>query len=390
MGDGIQSYANHIGIGMIDSTICDIYLVDESGRVCGRPTLVACIDAFSRLCNGFALVFEGGLYSLRTLLVNIASDKVAYCKKLGIAIDRKDWDSDKLPGTFVTDQGSEYCSDTFAQITELGVTIENLPPYRPDLKGAVEKFFDIIQGMFKPVLKGKGVVEPDANSRGAHDYRKDACLTIKDFERIIARCIVFYNKAYTIKKFPYDQQMIEDDIQPFASSIWEWGKNQPSANLIDAEPEQIIKTLLPRTVGRFKRNGLIVNKIRYKNNDYTEKYLSGGDVIAAYDPDLNDRVWLIENGRFIEFTLIESVYKDRSLEQAMELRSRKKDMISSNEVKSMQESIDLTNFITTIAALKRPVEKTRVDNIRSTNKRARADKHIEYAYEYIEKKGDDE
>lgn len=49
----------------------------------------------------------------------------------------------------------------------------NLPAYRPELKGAVEKFFDLVQGNYKKHLKGKGVIEPDYQERGAHDYRKD-------------------------------------------------------------------------------------------------------------------------------------------------------------------------------------------------------------------------
>ena len=63
-------------------------------------------------------------------------------------------------------------------MAELGVTIVNLPSYRPELKGIVEKFFDLIQDSFKPYLKGKGVIDPDFQERGAHDYRKDACLTL--------------------------------------------------------------------------------------------------------------------------------------------------------------------------------------------------------------------
>lgn len=43
-----------------------------------------------------------------------------------------------------------------------GVVIQNLPPYRPDRKGLVEKAFDLIQGRYKPLLRGKGVIEEDA------------------------------------------------------------------------------------------------------------------------------------------------------------------------------------------------------------------------------------
>ena len=79
--------------------------------------------------------------------------------------------------------------------------------------------------------------------------------------------------------------MIQNQIQPFASNIWEWGKTQTGANLITVDKEQIVLTLLPRTTGKFSRFGLRVNKMRYKHENFTEKYLSGGEVTVAYNPD---------------------------------------------------------------------------------------------------------
>ena len=54
-GDKIQEYAPAVGVGMFDSTICDIYLVNEAGELVGRPILTACIDAYSSLCCGYTL-----------------------------------------------------------------------------------------------------------------------------------------------------------------------------------------------------------------------------------------------------------------------------------------------------------------------------------------------
>ena len=284
LGDGIQEYASSVGMGMLDATVCDIYLVNEAGNLVGRPILTACIDAYSSLCCGYSLSWEGGVYSLRGLMLNIISDKQKWCNQYGISIEKSQWDADKLPAIFVTDMGSEYKSENFEQITELGVTVVNLPSYRPELKGAVEKFFDLVQNTYKPYLKGKGVIEPDYQERGSHDYRKDACLTMADFEKVILRCIIYYNSQRIIENFPYTEGMIQNQIQPFASNIWEWGKMQTGANLIIVDKEQIVLTLLPRTTGKFSRFGLRVNKMRYKHENFTEKYLVGGEVTVAYKP----------------------------------------------------------------------------------------------------------
>ncbi len=173
LGEGVIEFAPHIGVGLLDSTICDIYLVDDSGKLIGRPILTACVDAYSGLCCGYTLSWEGGTYSLRGLMLNVIADKTEHCMKYGILIDKSDWDCNALPSTIVTDKGSEYISENFEQIAELGVEIINLTAYRPELKGRVEKFFDLVQGYYKPHLKGKGVIEPDYQERGAHDYRKD-------------------------------------------------------------------------------------------------------------------------------------------------------------------------------------------------------------------------
>ena len=203
-GDGVQEYAPMPGTGMLDATVCDIYLVNDAGALVGRPILTACVDACTGLCCGYALGWDGGMSSVRNMLLNVVSNKNAWCRKFGIEISDDDWPSKELPAVLVTDMGREYCSYLLEQITDLGVKIVNLPAYRPELKGPVEKFFDLVQGLYKPQLKGKGVIAPDFQQRGAHDYRKDACLTLKQFEAIVLRCIVYYN-SQQVMNYPYGQ-----------------------------------------------------------------------------------------------------------------------------------------------------------------------------------------
>ncbi len=225
-GDGVQAFAPHVGVGMLDATILDIYLINEAGGIVGRSILTACVDAYSGLCCGYLLSWEGGVYSLRNLMLNVIADKVEHCRAFGIAINRQDWDCDKLSGKVVTDMGSEYRGTVFEQMTDLGIQITNLPSYRPELKSKVEKFFDCIQGYYRNQLKGKGVVEPDFQERGVHDYRKDACLTMADFEKIIIHCILFYNCSRVLENFPYTEEMLAMEIKPYANEIWNYGCGQ--------------------------------------------------------------------------------------------------------------------------------------------------------------------
>lgn len=349
LGDGIQEFAKAPGVGMLDSTICDIYLINDAKEIIGRPILTVCIDAYSSLCCGYALTLEGGIYSIRQLMSNVVSDKQEWCKEHNISIKKEEWNSSKCPGILVTDQGTEYTSSTFEQLAELGIKIVNLPVYRPELKGSVEKFFSIIQDLFRPYLKGKGVINPDFQERGAHDYRKDACLTLEQFEKILIRCILFYNTQRVLNNFPYTDNMLENRIQPYANNIFQYGLSLDGVNLIDINKEQIELTLMPRTTGKFTRTGLIVNNVRYKNKNFSEQYLSNKEVSVAYNPDDSGYVWLIDNGEYIKFELIESRFQNKNFKEIEEMKSIKKDIIRSVASEDLQARIGLGAYIETIA-----------------------------------------
>lgn len=383
LGDGIQEFAPHVGVAMLDATVCDIYLVNEWGNLVGRPMLVIAIDAYSSLCCGYSLSWEGGTYSLRGLMLNVIADKVKHCEKFGIIIDKIDWDCDSLPATLVTDMGSEYKSENFEQLAELGVTIVNLPAYRPELKGQVEKAFDLIQGYFKPYLKGKGVIEPDFNERGARDYRKDAVLTMEQFEKVLIRCIIYYNSKRIIENYPYSENMLKANVKPYASDIWNWGICQTGADLLTVSANELILTLLPRTTGRLTRQGLKVNGLRYKHENFTEKYLSGGTAIVAYNPDDVSCVWLIENGAYICFMLIESRFGGVDLSKAQELKSRQKTLIKSVAEDNLQAHIELANHIEAIVNSTAAYSDIDIKGIRKNREREKQKQHIDYAKEGV-------
>ena len=381
VGEGVQEFATAVGVGMLDATTCDIYLINDAGNLVGRPILTACIDAYSGLCCGYSLSWEGGVYSLRGLMLNIIADKVSWCNRFGISIQKEDWDCDMLPATLVTDMGSEYKSENFEQIAELGVTVVNLPSYRPELKGLVEKFFDLIQESYKKHLKGKGVIEPDYQERGVHDYRKDACLTMMDFEKIILHCIIYYNSQRIIENFPYTEDMIADQVKPCSSCIWNWGKSQMGANLISIGARELILTLLPRTTGKFSRYGLKVNRLRYHCEGFTEQYLSGGTVTVAYNPEDVTSVWILEDGKYTEFTIIESRYQSKDLTSVQELQTSQRSIVKASERDNLQAQINLAQHIEVIAGGAGGHADVHMKNIRSTRKREQTKRHRDYMKE---------
>lgn len=349
-GGGVQDFAPVIGSAMLDSTICDIYLVDEIGRLIGRPILVAACDANTSMCLAYSLQWEGGTYSLQNLMLNFLEDKVALCKQMGMDISPEQWPVEQLPGVIITDGGAEYVGQTFSQIAELGITLVKLPPYRPDLKGSVEKLFDLIQNAYKDVLKGKGVIMPDYQERGAHDYRRDAVLTLREFERIIVRCIVYYNCERVIRNYPYSPKMITEGVLPYANTIWNWKQKEEGANLIYASKRELVLTLLPRTTGKFTRFGLKVNRLRYYAEAYTEQFLKGGEAEVAFNPDNCSRVWLKEkDGSFVEFSLIENRFEGMTFSDVQETQKKQKQLEEDALKEHYSAKINLLSYIETVS-----------------------------------------
>lgn len=383
VGDGVRAFANGIGMGMLDSTICDLYLVNEAGEVIGRPVLTACVDAYSGLCMGYSLGWEGGIYSLRTLILCILADKKEWCKKRGVVIEGNEWNCSYMPAELITDKGSEYKSENFEQLTELGITITNLPPFRPELKGPVEKFFDVVQNYFKPYLKGKGVIQPDFRERGATDYRKEACLTIEQFEAILIECIIFYNSKRIIEDFPYTEEMLQQRIKPYSQDIWNYGLTKEESNVLEISTEDVMMILLPRAKAKFTRFGLSVNGLHYRNDDYKKEMLNGGTGIVAYSPEDSGRVYLIEDGRYTAFTLIEQRFSNKSLDEVQDIKEQQKSLVMECRQDEIKSKIDLAVKIENLLGIaKKQMGSSATDNpsiksIRQNRKKEQERNHID-------------
>lgn len=370
LGNSIRDYCSQVGYGLIDATVTDIYLVDEAGRNIGRAVLTACVDGYSGVCMGYAIGLEGGVSSLREMLVNVVSDKKEHCRKFGIEISDTDWNCHSLPGTLVTDRGREYVGSVLEQISELGVTIVNLDSFRADLKGYVEKFFDCVQQYYKKHLHGKGVVERDFQERGAHDYRKDACLTLADFEKIIIRCILYYNTQRVVENFEYTDEMLDEMIAPHAQDIYSYAVEKRLCNLIDVSAEQIYLSLLMRVKARFSRRGLIVNNLRYYRSGYVEECLREEECTVAFDVSDVSCVWLCKDGDFIRFDLIEVQYKNMSLGSVNERKQRIARLCKDAQNENLEAQISLAHHIEVIAAGKDSGGKTSIKGIAENRKRA--------------------
>lgn len=382
LGEGIHDFAPTIGTGMLDGTVCDLYLVDSSGKLVGRPLLVACVDAYSGLCCGYSLLWEGGVYSVREMMLNVIEDKVKWCKQFGIQIQKEQWPCDKLPGVLVTDRGSEYISYNFEQISELECQVISLPSFSANMKGPVEKLFDLVQDSFKPFLKGYGVIEKDFQKRGIKDYRLESCLTIEQFEKIIIHTIIYYNNR-VLENFPYSDDMMKDGIVPSPAGIWDYQTEYGNSNLLSVSKEQLVLTLLPRTEGRFTRKGLVVNKMRYDADGFTEEYLNGEKCTVAFNPDDASVVWLLKEGDYIKFSLIEKKYNGMSVDEVHTQKKKQKQYVAGFREDALVAKVDLAQKINTIVEHALKSDDTDITGVTKRRQKARIQRHRNLTSEVI-------
>ncbi len=97
----------------------------------------------------------------------------------------------------------------------------------------------------------------------------------------------------------------------------------------------------------------------------------------AFNPENVDVVYLLENGEYIEFHLIESRFAGKTIEEANRMRETQKMINRAAEEQNLQARVDLAASITTIVEQARRDGNARIDSIRETRKKERARNHVD-------------
>lgn len=218
---------------------------------------------------------------------------------------------------------------------------------------------------------------PDFQERGSRDYRKDAKLTLEEFERIVVKCIIYHNCHRVLQNYPYTPEMLEEKVSPYPNAIWNFKKKEVGANLIVVQKRELVLTLLPRTKAKFTRFGLEVQKLRYYANGYKEQFLSGGEAVVAYNPDNCGKVWLTEkDGRFVEFSLINARFANMPFSEVRKMQKEQKQIVN-QETDDYQARVELMSFIEGVVSKPRLVRDVQVKEMGSARRKARQEKRVD-------------
>ena len=123
--------------------------------------------------------------------------------------------------------------------------------------------------------------------------------------------------------------------------------------------------------------------LRYdsKEKDFTEKYLGGGEAVAAYNPEAADKVYLLEDRNFIEFYLIESRFQGKGFEEIKGMIGAQKAIVDKAVHQNLQGRVDLASHIEKIVNGKEKSDDVNIKNVRKTRKKAVKERHRDFMEE---------
>lgn len=272
------------GSFQMDATQGDVYLVSSLDRsvVIGRPNIYMAVDSATQLITGVYIGLECDETAVMHCLVNAAQDKVMFCRNFGIEIQTEQWPNTGLPLEVITDRGREFIGSRMEELCcRYGMELLSQPPFRPDGKGLVEKGFDLLQQRYKPLLHGKGVIEPDAQERWATDYRSQAVLTLEEFTQVVIHAVVYLNSGRILRNGKTPAQL--------------WSEATP--RLLEPPVDELRLMSLPRKNIKLARKEFRLNGLWYAPDNMDGLYL-GDTYTLSYDLSNLSCVYLVLEKRF--------------------------------------------------------------------------------------------
>lgn len=292
---------NLIGVGSrfeIDATTIDVGCVSETNRraYVGRPTLYLIVDAYSKMIVGMHLTLESASWREAGIAIrNIAEDKVDYCRRFGIEIGHGDWPvRDVLPARIIADRGEleNYEPENF--IVRTGVTIENTAPYRGDMKGNVEKRFDMVHAVLRDVVPG--MVNATHAEKGDSDARREAKLTLKELTAAVLRAVIYLNNNNFLARYHPNLDMVKDGIDAIPKDIWNWALETGRTELRSTDHETLKMSVLKTGNATSTRDGIKFMKMLFISDAHIRGRLwensAANSVKLSYDHKDTNKIWL--------------------------------------------------------------------------------------------------
>lgn len=337
-----------------DSTQFDIYLVSSANRnvIVGRPTLHMAVCSFTRMIMGFCISFESlnGYGGEMLALYNAMTSKKQFCKRYGIDIEDNEWPFG-VPSKILTDQGALEGKRIEHAIEQLGIAIQQTPPYHADYKGIIEQAFEQLNVKIKPFADGVVIKGNQAKERGQKDYRLQATMTINEFTKVVIKTVLFHNNHHVLKDYVLTEKMIELGVEKIPIKLWDYYVNCYKGS-VRTLPEDLIRiNLLPTDTGTLTARGVSFKKMLYASpellaaGNFVEARVNGSKKVKiCYNPlDISEIYMYADGGQLQKLTLLEHLvaYKGKGLDELTVLKEYEQDKDRKNQERELQAKMKL-------------------------------------------------
>lgn len=328
----------------MDEMETDYELVQSYDRnqTIGRAVMYLAIDIFSKIIVGYSIGIDNNSWAgAEMVLLNMVEDKVKYCAEKGIAISHEDWPvSHVLPKEITVDNGSEYLSKQFeAYALENGIHISFAPAGMGSMKGNIERKFREFNTKTNGLLPGQIV-------KGAYrqPYIKQARLTIEEFEKIVIRFILNYNKN-PMDSYRDTKEIYQSGIMQSPNNIWQYSYEHTNVLKKITDMDRYRLSLLCSGTATITREGIVFQKLIYTCEDLEwlsyEMSISGvgkrKSLSVKYDKRCMDRIYFLnDNNEYVLATLnerktINEKYQHLSYIDILAIQKKKQEQIQANE-----------------------------------------------------------
>ncbi len=247
------------------------------------------MDSFTRIVLGMHITLESPSWeSARMCILNAMEDKVEFCARYGITITPDEWPCHHIPNALIGDRGEMESVAADLLVNQLNMRIENMPPYRGDLKGIIEQHFHLINVAMAD-LPGK--MGKDYGERCTEDYRLGARLTLNEFIAIIILYILQYNNYHYMESYGKTMQMWQMGVKPIPRDLWNFGMNYLSGVQRTLSRNTVRYAILPTEKASITNHGIQFRGLFYgcdqgfREHWFDSAKVNGRDSISvSYDP----------------------------------------------------------------------------------------------------------
>lgn len=352
----------------IDATKPFIPLLDSTRKFSiGTATVYYVIDAFSIMIVGFYIGLDNASKKTAcSALLSCIDDKKGIAQKYGIETKEDDFFVNLLPKNLTSDRGELVGELGDRVVSHLGVNVETTASYRGDMKGIVEKAFDVTEKDLLGIIPNYTIKDWKKITRG--DIRNDQkpVLTINNLRNILIKHIKKHNSS-EMKSYPLTKEMIADEVNPTPNNIWKWGVKNLGCDGIRPNIDYVRYVLTEEKTASITQSGIEFKGLNYSHEMYdhfTKEWFSdaranGRKKIKIHMDERNIGTILVklddtdEILKFIQTPRTRKQYGEITMFEYEQYLNRKKNTMTKNKDINNQTMIDhLSELNETFAEIK--------------------------------------